>query len=390
MIKNYQFKILNHLLDKYEKSKTFRGDNKVKQKFTVKVDLIFPDYKDHSNIQGFEIINQAVEQLVGADIVVAKFNKARVCSQVSLNMENLDQAYKKVGRTSKKAINQDIVRVLEEYRNRNDILNRFVEIQIQRISSNNPVHFFNKDINEFSNILCAVDESLKVEEEIYERDFSVRVFKDSKVFEKIRGKVVNLLYEYGDFPEKDQVLESLNIVKNPTHVHFKGAGQMMLYGQRIDLNSFKSDIALSSLLLEDIESITITGKTVMTIENLTSFHTANREGVFSIYLGGFHNKVRREFIKKVREGNPDVAFYHFGDIDAGGFYILQHLQNQTGIGFKAYKMDIETLKEHRNFWKPLSENDRRRLNNLLDSEFGETVKYMIENNCKLEQEAVEF
>lgn len=390
MIKKYELIILNQLLDKYEKSKTFRGDNRVQQKFTVKVDAIFPDYKEHSNIEGFEMINQAVEQLVRENIVRAKFNKAKVCSQVTLNQSSLDGAYKKAARTSKKATNEDIINVLEKYRDENDILNSFVEKQLQRIKNNNPVHFYNKDIGDFHNVLMAVDEILKVEEETYERDFSVRVFKDSKAFEKIRPKVVNLLFEYGDFPEKDQVLETLNIVKNPTHVHFKGAGYMVLSGQTIDFSSFKSDIALSSSLLEDVESIKITGKTVMTIENLTSFHSAKKEGVFIVYLGGFHNKVRREFIKKIYKDNPDISFCHFGDVDAGGFYILQHLKNKTGIDFKPYKMDIQTLKEYSDFWKPLSENDGRRLSNLLESEFGETVKYMIENNCKLEQEAVEF
>jgi len=389
MMKRYELKILNQLLDKYEKSKTFRGDNKVKQKFTLRIEALFPEYKEHSNIEGFETINQAVEQLVRENIVVAKFNKAKVCSQVTLNQDSLDEAYKKVGRRSKKSTNEDIVGILEKYRDENDILNSFVERQLQRIRDNNPVHYFN-NINEFDNILLTIDEIFKIEQETYERDFSVKIFKDSKAFEKIRPKVVNLLFEYGDFPEKDQVLETLNIVKNPTHVHFKGSGYMILSGQTIDLSSFKSDIALSSLLLEDVESIRITGKAVMTIENLTSFHTANREGVFSVYLGGFHNRVRREFIKKIQEGNPEVTFYHFGDIDAGGFYILQHLKNKTGIDFKPYKMDIETLEKYRSYWKPLSENDHRRLNNLFEGEFGETVKYMLENNCKLEQEAVEF
>lgn len=389
MINKYELRILNQLLNKYEKSKTFRGDNKVKQKFAMRIDTLFPEYKEHSNIEGFETINQAVEQLVRENIITAMFNKAKVCSQVILNQESIDEAYNKVARTSKKNTNEDIIRILEKYRDENDILNSFVEKQLQRIRDNNPVHFFNNTM-EFNNILLAVDEVFKIEQEIYERDFSVKVFKDSKAFEKVRPKVVNLLFDYGDFPEKDQVLETLNIVKNPTHVHFKGAGQMILSGQTIDLSCFKSDIALSSLLLEDVESIEITGKSVMTIENLTSFHTAKIEDVFIVYLGGFHNKVRREFIKKIQEGNPEVSFYHFGDIDAGGFYILQHLKNKTEIDFKPYKMDIETLEKHSGFWKPLSENDRRRLNNLLDSEFGETVKYMLQNNCKLEQEAVEF
>lgn len=77
---------------------------------------------------------------------------------------------------------------------------------------------------------------LKVESETFVQDFSVRVFKDSKVFERIKAKVSALLYEYGDFPEKELVLENLNIVKNPTYVNFKEAGVLVLSGRRIELN----------------------------------------------------------------------------------------------------------------------------------------------------------
>lgn len=102
MINKYELRILNQLLNKYEKSKTFRGDNKVKQKFAMRIDTLFPEYKEHSNIEGFETINQAVEQLVRENIITAMFNKAKVCSQVILNQESIDEAYNKVARTSKK------------------------------------------------------------------------------------------------------------------------------------------------------------------------------------------------------------------------------------------------------------------------------------------------
>jgi hypothetical protein len=36
----------------------------------------------------------------------------------------------------------------------------------------------------------------------------------------------------------------------------------------------------------------------MTIENLTSFHSVTSNDKFLIYPAGFHNSVRKEFIKK--------------------------------------------------------------------------------------------
>ena len=77
-----------------------------------------------------------------------------------------------------------------------------------------------------------------------------------------------------------------------------------------------------------------------------------------------------------------------GDIDAGGFYILLHLRRKTGVPFQPYKMDISTLKDNLLYTKKLTDNDRTRLGNLLDSEFKDTISFMLENNCKLEQEAL--
>lgn len=233
-----------------------------------------------------------------------------------------------------------------------------------------------------------MDELLKVGTETFVRDFSVRIFKNSKIFEGLSSKVVNLLYEYGDFPDKDQVLGNLNIIKNPTYVNLKGAGIISIKGQIIDLSKLSSDVAVSAAMLSDIDSIEVTGKAVITIENLTSFHTFYDEDMFVIYLGGYHNSVRRELIKKIYQQNTNILFYHFGDIDAGGFYILEHLKHQTGVNFRPYKMDLATLKKYCNYSKKLTDNDRHRLLKLKESEFKEVICCMLENNYKLEQEAI--
>ena len=390
MMSKYEKTILNTLLDKYEKSKSFAGDNKVNQKFAVKVASLFPNYMDHANFDVYQEVNDAVDILARKRLVSAKISNANVCGEVYLNIDEIDQAYLYLGRPQKRETNNAVMKLLEAYKDKNEILNRFYVTQSDRISGNKAIHFFNDDLQEFENILLAVDLLLKVDSETFTRDFSGRSFKDSKLFDRISSKVVNLLFEHGDFPEKDQVLENLNIIKNPTYVNFKGAGAIVISGQRIDLNQFKSDIAFSSSMLEDIEGIEVTGKSVITVENLTSFHTSESADAFLIYLGGFHNRIRREFIKKIHEQNPDVEYYHFGDIDAGGFYILEHLRRQTGIGFKPYNMDLRTLKQYQAYSKKLTENDRERLKRIKVPEFENVIQYMLDNDCKLEQEAVRF
>lgn len=198
-----------------------------------------------------------------------------------------------------------------------------------------------------------------------------------------------MLFQYGDFPDEETVLENLNIVKNPGHIYMKGSALIQISGQTIDLSKLNGDIAISSALLPDIERIIVTGKRVLTIENLTSFHAFSEKDTFAVYLGGYHNTHRRRFIQQLFKDNPTAIYYHFGDIDAGGFYILLHLINKTGVPFSPYHMDIPTLQQYRDYTKPLTESDVKRLKKLADTEFSDTINYMLTNNCKLEQEAMD-
>ncbi len=388
MSSQYERTILNKLLDKYERSKSFTGDNQVNQKFSVKLLALFPQYTNHANYELFQAVNEAIDILARKKLIFAKGNSAGVCSEVSLNLAGSEAAYKYLNRVPKKAIHNSVRQILAAYQDKNAILNRFCRAQTARILTNKTLQFFSDDLREFENILIAVDALLRIESETFVRDFSVRIFKDSKIFDRISSKVENLLFEYGDFPEKNQVLENLNLVKNPTYVNFKGAGSIEISGQKLDLSKLRSDLAISSALLPDIDKIQISGRAVITIENLTSFHTTGCSDMFVIYLGGFHNSVRREFIQKIAQQNPGVTFYHFGDIDAGGFYILEHLKRQTGVEFQPYKMDLETLRQYQDYAKKLTDNDRDRLTKLRDGQFKTVISYMLENDCKLEQEAI--
>ena len=53
-------------------------------------------------------------------------------------------------------------------------------------------------------------------------------------------------------------------------------------------------------------------------------------------------------------------------------------------------MDEKTLKANLQYTKKLTENDKKRLSALAETEFGETVEFMLEHNCKLEQEAMDL
>jgi len=98
MKNKFEQALLNTLLDKYEKSKSFTGDNKVNQKFAVKTVSLFPHYADHANFEVFQAVNEAVDVLVRKKLIAAKVNKAHVCTAVQLNLAAIDEAYHYIGR----------------------------------------------------------------------------------------------------------------------------------------------------------------------------------------------------------------------------------------------------------------------------------------------------
>lgn len=88
-------------------------------------------------------------------------------------------------------------------------------------------------------------------------------------------------------------------------------------------------IAIASGDVQNIKNISVNTGSVMTIENKTSFQRLKDGNFAMIYLGGFANRHQIEFLRKVISDNPNVGYYHFGDIDVGGFLIHKHLYRET-------------------------------------------------------------
>ena len=108
----------------------------------------------------------------------------------------------------------------------------------------------------------------------------------------------------------------------------------------------------------------------MTIENLTSFHDVSLNDTFYIFTNGFHNHAIEAFLKCLYDFlGESVHYFHFGDIDAGGFYIYLHLVERTNIPFKTIAMNIDILQKYQEYTKRLTANDRKRLIKLKDRIF---------------------
>ena len=213
----YEKAILEHLLDKYERSKSFIGDNRIGQSFSVKLIKLFPKYGDEAEYELFCSLNETISDLECKGYITSKRKKNGIIDTVTLNVQSLDEIYRYISRTPKAQTNEQLICLLDTYTNKNELLRRFCETQKIRLSQNKKAEYFDGDITEYEKLLKAVAMIFDVSEETFIRDYSIKVFGDSKTFESIKSKVKRLLFQYGDFPEEDTVLEDLNIIKSRLH-----------------------------------------------------------------------------------------------------------------------------------------------------------------------------
>lgn len=427
--------ILNVLLDNYEKSKSFTGTNKNTQTFKVSIGSLFPRYLDHAEFEYYTKLNASVAFLLSKDFVSVTKKKSGEITYVTLNVAKLDDIYAYVKRIPRRKIQDEILRLLVFYGNADnytgirtggtDSINVGAEIflqkalckdgkipvvketrnifrreeenplilyaenQKQRIEKNQNVLFFEGDMAEYNDVLRAAKAVWENREEIFIRELSVKLFNNSKQLEKLESKVRSLLFAYGSYEDKDTVFEEHNVIKTPTYVMVKGCG-VLDCGETIDLSKIKGDLGLSTATLKALKHVTLGGAGVITIENLTAFHRYEPKNEMAVYLGGFHNQVKRDFLTMVYAENPGCRFRHFGDIDAGGFYILEHLKLKTGVAFEPWGMDCAVLEKYKDNVLPLTDRDRKRIQDLLEKDlpYKDVLEYMLAHNCKLEQEAV--
>jgi hypothetical protein len=148
-------------------------------------------------------------------------------------------------------------------------------------------------------------------------------------------------------------------------------------------------------MLRGIESISCNVRSVISVENSTSFNELVMvlpSGVAAIYTGGFASPSVIALLRRVMEISPAAQFFHWGDSDAGGLRILAHLRASLSTQIGTLAMNAELIQVHRYATQRLTPNDRSSLTQLRGmpvlSDCMELIDYLLENDCKLEQEAV--
>lgn len=392
---------LNMLLDVYENSVTYKGQNIKNQSFAIKPEKIFYEYNgDYTDQDEVNQFNREMQSLMEFEFVILDYERGiPVISKIKLNTNSINEIYSVLKREDITVKRNREIKMYTQYMGVHDIMDAFCKSQVERLNDYKDAKY-TSDIA--INILKLLKYVLGNNSDIMERELSVAVLGDTKLFEKsYKSRICSIIEEYGELEldlsvldkkgKEKVILEEYQVFSNPSYIFFKGNVDI----HYVDGNSMSvtpdNPIAILSEAIARIEMIKVNSNRIVSVENLTSYNRINDNKSTFIYLSGYHNTAKQRFLKKIAENNSGVSWFHFGDIDPDGYYILKNLVEKTGIAFVPLYMDVQQLINCKQYCKPLEKNDMVKANSLLKFHFyNEVMEFMLANNCKLEQEIISW
>lgn len=413
MLTKGQKQLLHALLDKYERGTGYVQGKKPVQR--IKLNLYNKgksDFKSY-DIEKSEIRSQYNEEIItlhAIGIIDFKWMDAEeghIIAEVWIVFEQLEEAYQLLGRIPKGDTVDEVLLLLMEAQEKSTSpwLLAYLNGLIETISRKRSVGSLLPDsLEETKDFLCALITADHLsEDEILERVFSIRCFGDSKRFEAIiRPKFISVLKRHLDDIEEDakdeEILRRVGIVKYPEQMEFCGAIQIELDGGIVDYTPLQYGATVNA---KDVRmgkfSISNSVKRVLFIENRANFvdyifHDKHIEELV-VFHGGCYSPVKGLFFQKlISAALPGMEFFHWGDIDYGGFSMLARIRRNIMPEMKPYRMCDEELINFRDYATSFGESYSQKIKKLKDlPELKDCINcldFMISNRIKLEQEAL--
>ena len=176
-----QKQVLEALLDQYERSKTYQGENKVIQSFQIPPEKVFPDYAsdyaDMDQIRDFEAWMRELEQ---DGLITIRYGSGEI-RKLTADPESWDLYYEVLQRRDKLSLQQDQIMLYQRYLGMSPPLDRFCREQIGRLQQNKNPLYGGKEAEAILELCKFI---LQNQQDILERELSMAVLKDSKRWEK--------------------------------------------------------------------------------------------------------------------------------------------------------------------------------------------------------------
>lgn len=344
-----QQKELNKLVDKYEGRQDYASKEKNPRRTMLSIDKKrYPDYF-HVSDSSFRLdFNRDMEDLEARGLVELdwlKFDRGHTLQRIILQEESLPLTYKLLKRDSRmEEYRQLAVAFVRGQENSPAILTPFFRHMLDKINTLSTLPARVKlDLQDYDDFFKGLQAFFTPrQQEVLKRQLSVNLYSNSKRWEELEKSILWVVKNYcltEDEAEMEDgdILSEHNILQNPIHLNLAGPLIFSTPRGRVDVSSFHPDLGLSPSMVQEMVVEECMAKAVVTIENLTSFYQyvyGGPDNHLVIYLGGYHNRPRRLILSKIWEyfktQNSPPPFYHWGDMDLGGFRIWNHLCQKTG------------------------------------------------------------
>lgn len=397
--------ILNRLIDKYERTTAFKKDTLPDKRIILnlygksKTDL--PEYDIEDYFARTEI-NKTVIGLYKQGLLYFEYFRGEenhILQRVWMNFERVEDIYRVVGRKSKKEL---ILSVVEE-----------IEREIEKTSKDWIIQFYIdtcKYVKSQYKLGNRLSENTESRKDLYkllrfidktplvsttERVFSERCFSDSKYFENnLKSTLLSIMRKYIDSDSTDaELLQLIGVSKYPEQLEMRGG----IIVNSNDMRKLKDGFCVYSSEVETLEiKIPETITHIVTIENRANYfaYAAEQKSYeLVIYHGGQYSPAKKKLFESLKKAMlKNCTWYHWGDIDLGGFSMLLRLRKEIAPPIQPYRMSKSELEKYSDFALTFNIEYAEKLKRLSDSyllsDCRECIDYMLKNKIKLEQEAM--
>lgn len=327
-----------------------------------------------------------------------------ILQEIWLNKDNVDKAYKLVNRKDIKEMCNILLNYLEKYQFNQKWIEQYRKDMICYLKEKHKINTlfpfqFAKDI---LNVLKEIDNG----EDSLKRVLSMKCFGYSKYFEKnIEHFIIRIIKIYlldienQEEYNNDDVLMEVGISKYPEILEFCGDLEYFINGEKVEYKRQTVGSYVNSYCVKQMQDLKVkNANKVIFIENKANYidyiHNKKKDDEFVLYHGGMYSPIKGDFYRKIYMAisnvTSNIQFYHWSDIDIGGFEIFTRLMDIIPE-LKQYKMDTEAFNSKKDCWKEMSEDYILKLIEMRNSEkygiFYDVIDEMLKNGCRLEQEA---
>lgn len=210
-LSDYQNKILEKLLDKYERSKQNYDSTEKLRAIMIKPTDIYKDYdSDYSDIDEQSEFETDISELVNEEYITIR-RKEKIISRIVLNVDSLDKIYTLMKREPRKLAIQNEINLYKEWIGKNELISCYCTHQIELLKNSKTAKY---KIKVAENLLRLLEFVLSNRQMILERELSIAVFGDTKIFEKeYRNKLLYVLKTYGNYNDLISEIEEERVMK---------------------------------------------------------------------------------------------------------------------------------------------------------------------------------